>query len=217
MKLLVLNAGSGTVTATIFLRSDPAGPPLRSEKATLVHHWDPPRIQTGDGDLLPVTSPDRDKQLEQLLDTLDLTDVRAVGHRVVHGGGLENHAVIDEPVRQALDDAADFAPLHNPLALHLVDRATELIPAADHVACLDTAFHATIPPEAAIYGGPAQWWDRGLRRYGFHGISHQDAARRAAVALDHSMEDLHMITVHAGGQGFWIARLLGRVRVTPLR
>jgi acetate kinase len=123
-----------------------------------------------------------------------------VGHRVVHGGSRFRAAVvIDEDVRTAIADLADLAPLHQPRALAGIDATAALLPGVPAVACFDTAFHASMPETAATYALPAAWRERfGLRRYGFHGLSHGYAARRAAELLGLSAPRLRVVTCHLG-------------------
>ena len=106
----------------------------------------------------------------------------AAVHRVVHGGSRFTAPVlVTADVRRALDDLNDLAPLHNPPGLAVLDAALELLPDVPHVAVFDTAFHATLMPEAFTYPLPFEWTERwGLRRFGFHGFSHEYCARRAA-------------------------------------
>jgi acetate kinase len=109
------------------------------------------------------------------------TEVDAVGHRIVHGGpDLHDPVLIDPAVEQRLRELVDLAPLHQPKSLDGLDAARRLLPDVAHVACFDTAFHATLPPAAYTYALPAAWRSRwGVRRYGFHGLSHAWASRRA--------------------------------------
>jgi acetate kinase len=106
----------------------------------------------------------------------------AVGHRVVHGGARFRDAVlVDDGVVEALTELTDLAPLHQPAALAGIAAVGRALPGVPAVACFDTAFHATLPPAAATYAVPAAWRERwGVRRYGFHGLSHAYASRRAA-------------------------------------
>ena len=115
----------------------------------------------------------------------DLGPCDAVGHRVVHGGErFREPVVVDAAVRRALDELTDLAPLHQPKSLAALDAVTAAAPDLPAVACFDTAFHATLRPEAATYAVPAEWRERlGVRRYGFHGLSHAYAARRAAEVV----------------------------------
>jgi len=129
-----------------------------------------------------------------------LDGVGAVGHRVVHGGSRFAAAVvIDDDVRAAIADLADLAPLHQPRALAGIDATAALLPGVPAVACFDTAFHASMPDTAATYALPAAWRERfGLRRYGFHGLSHGYAARRATELLGLSAPRLRIVTCHLG-------------------
>jgi acetate kinase len=141
-----------------------------------------------------------------------LDGVGAVGHRVVHGGSRFRAAVaIDEDVRTAIADLTDLAPLHQPRALAGIDATAALLPGVPAVACFDTAFHASMPETAATYALPAAWRERfGLRRYGFHGLSHGYAARRAAELLGLSALRLRMVTCHLGAGASLAAVASGR-------
>ncbi|HET9441977.1 MAG TPA: propionate/acetate kinase, partial [Acidimicrobiales bacterium] len=112
--------------------------------------------------------------------------VAAVGHRVVHGGSRFVQAVrVDDGVRAALAGLTPLAPLHQPRALAGIDAARRALPAVPHVACFDTAFHATLPREARTYALPSEWVERfGIRRYGFHGLSVRWSVERAGILLD---------------------------------
>jgi acetate kinase len=129
-----------------------------------------------------------------------LDGVGAVGHRFVHGGARLAAAVrLDAGVEAYLRSLVDLAPLHQPRALAGVDLMRRVLPSAPAVACLDTAFHAGLPPAAATYAVPREWRERyGARRYGFHGLSHAYAARRAAELLDRPVERLRAVTCHLG-------------------
>jgi acetate kinase len=117
----------------------------------------------------------------------------AVGHRVVHGGArFRDPVVIDDAVTEAIRELSALAPLHNAPALKAIGDARQALPAVPHVAVFDTAFHATIPPEAATYAVPARWREEwGVRRYGFHGLSVAWAAERVAVR--------RLVVCHLGG------------------
>jgi acetate kinase len=122
----------------------------------------------------------------------DLSRPDAIGHRVVHGGErFRLPAVIDDAVVAALRDLVDLAPLHQPAALAGIEAVGGVLPGIPAVACFDTAFHADLPSAAATYALPREWRERfGLRRFGFHGLSHAYAARRAAAA--------RVVTCHLG-------------------
>jgi acetate kinase len=157
VRVLVVNAGSSTLK----LRLLGPGDELEAE-----HDLTP-----NDGDALDST-----------LAGLARPDV--IGHRVVHGGEQFRDAVlVDDAVVAALAALTDLAPLHQPAALDGIAAVGRVLPDVPAVACFDTAFHATLPPAAATYALPQAWRERfGLRRYGFHGLSHAYASRRAAAA-----------------------------------
>ncbi|HME03955.1 MAG TPA: acetate/propionate family kinase [Solirubrobacteraceae bacterium] len=129
-----------------------------------------------------------------------LGEAQAVGHRIVHGGERFRSAVrIDADVEKALRDLTDLAPLHQPKSLAALDAVTAVLPGLPAVACFDTAFHATLPAAAATYGLPSGWRDRwGLRRFGFHGLSHAWVARRTPEFLGGSARQLRIVSCHLG-------------------
>jgi acetate kinase len=131
----------------------------------------------------------------EAVDSLEaVTDgVDAVAHRVVHGGErFRDAVVVDDTVERELAALTELAPLHNRPALAALADARRLLPDVPHVAVFDTAFHATIPPEAATYAVPQRWRDEwGIRRYGFHGLSVEWAARRVPVP--------RLVVCHLGG------------------
>jgi len=136
----------------------------------------------------------------------------AVAHRVVHGGDETRPAVlVEDGVRAALGELVDLAPLHQPRALAAIDAAVAALPGVPQVACLDTAFHATVPAAAATYALPQAWRERwGLRRYGFHGLSHGYASRRAAELVGPDRPSRRIVTLHLGAGASGCAVLDGR-------
>jgi acetate kinase len=129
----------------------------------------------------------------------------AIGHRVVHGGERFHAAVLLDPsVMSALRELTLLAPLHQPKSLAAVDAVSSRFPDVPAVACFDTAFHATLPKAAYTYALPAEWRSRyGVRRYGFHGLSHAYASRRAGAAS-------RVVTCHLGAGASLCAVLDGR-------
>jgi len=129
-----------------------------------------------------------------------LDGVDAVGHRVVHGGARFSAATrIDDDVVAAIEGLTPLAPLHQPRAVAGIKATAALLPDVPAVACFDTAFHATMPPAASTYALPAEWNERfGLRRFGFHGLSHAWASRRAAELLGRPAERLRLVSAHLG-------------------
>jgi acetate kinase len=136
--------------------------------------------------------------------------VDAVGHRIVHGGtDFVDPVAIDAEVVARLRSLTDLAPLHQPKSLAALDAVGRILPGVPAVACFDTAFHAGMPEAASTYALPPEWRKRwSLRRYGFHGLSHAYAARRAAELLGRATEALRVVTCHLGA-GASIAAVRG--------
>jgi acetate kinase len=158
MRVLVVNAGSSSLKLRVLDDGDSVV--ARSDLG--------PVDRLGDGELEAALA--------------DLGPFDAVGHRIVHGGpDLTAPTRVDAAVRERLAALTDLAPLHQPKSLAGLDAVSRLAPEVPAVACFDTAFHATLPAAAATYAVPADWRDRlGVRRYGFHGLSHSYAASVAA-------------------------------------
>ena len=139
--------------------------------------------------------------------------VDAVGHRIVHGGTLYTSPVlVTGEVRQRLESLTDLAPLHQPKSLAAMDAVQAVLPGTPAVACFDTAFHATIGEAAATFALPAEWRKRWtLRRYGFHGLSHAYASRRAAQLTGAAtLDGLRVVTCHLGAGASLAAVRSGR-------
>lgn len=128
------------------------------------------------------------------------SDIKAVGHRVVHGGEKFKDAVlIDDVVKDAIKQAFDLAPLHNPPNLKGIQAAEERLPDIPHVAVFDTAFHHSIPPKAYLYGIPNRLYRRHrIRKYGFHGTSHYFVSRQYYKLSDKPKSETNLITCHLG-------------------
>ncbi len=178
MRVLVVNAGSSSVKLTLLDGDD---------TVIAARELDAPRAQV-----------DRD-QLRVALDTV-LCEADAVGHRVVHGGERFREAVrIDAETEAGMRELSDLAPLHQAKSLAALDGVTSALPDLPAVACFDTAFHATLPPAASTYALPAEWRERwGLRRYGFHGLSHSWVARRTPELLERDASGLRIVSCHLG-------------------
>lgn len=130
----------------------------------------------------------------------DMSEISAVGHRVVHGGEkYSNSVLIDEVVMKALEDCAKLAPLHNPPNITGINACRELMPNTPMIAVFDTAFHQTIPEYAYIYPLPYELYkEQGIRKYGFHGTSHRFVSQVAAEMMGKDIKDLKIITCHLG-------------------
>lgn len=130
----------------------------------------------------------------------DLKEISAIGHRVVHGAELfTKPTIITEEVKKKIKDCFELAPLHNPHNYEAIIACEKLLPGRPNVAVFDTAFHQTMPKHAYIYALPYEYYRRyGIRRYGFHGTSHEFVAHRAAHLLGKDIKDLRLITCHLG-------------------
>jgi len=142
--------------------------------------------------------------------------ITAVGHRIVHGGAEFTRAtVLDDAVTARLRDLIDLAPLHQPKSLAALDAVTAVLPGVPAVACFDTAFHATIPPAARTYAVPREWQRRyGIRKYGFHGLSHAYCAGRVADLLGRSR--CRLVSCHLGAGASLAAVVDGRCMDTTM-
>ena len=129
-----------------------------------------------------------------------LSEIDAVGHRVVHGGEkFASSVVIDDEVMAAIAECNDLAPLHNPANIIGINACKEVMPGVPMVAVFDTAFHQTMPKEAYMYGLPYEYYEKyKVRRYGFHGTSHDFVSNRAAEILGKDRKDLNIIVCHLG-------------------
>jgi len=163
--------------------------------------------------------PNHKVALHAALDTLldpeygvikSMTEINAVGHRVVHGGEKFTRSVlIDEEVEKAIRDTFELAPLHNPPNMMGIEASLEVMPGVPNVAVFDTTFHTTIPKYAYIYALPYSMYEKyGIRKYGFHGTSHLYVSRRAAAMLGKPLEETKIITCHMGN-GSSIAAVKG--------
>lgn len=129
-----------------------------------------------------------------------LAEIDAVGHRIVHGGEkFASSVVIDAEVMKAIEDCNDLAPLHNPANLIGINSCKEIMPDVPMVAVFDTAFHQTMPKKAYLYGLPYEYYEKyKVRRYGFHGTSHDFVSNRVAEIMGRKREDLKIIVCHLG-------------------
>ena len=213
MKILVLNAGSSSQKSCLYSsqesESDISTKPLWEASID----WS----VSQDGGILEVESNQNERQIElkdkdtalatmlntllegdtKVLDSFEEIDV--VGHRVVHGGADYNQpTIITARVKQAIADLIPLAPSHNPAHLEGIEAIEEVLPDVTQVAVFDTAFHSTIPEAAKVYPLPYEYYEKGIQRYGFHGISHEYCAHRTAQILQQPLESLKIVTCHLG-------------------
>jgi acetate kinase len=207
MKILVLNGGSSSLKSCLFDVSGAAAErsvPLWEGRVDWEHSPGFAEIEvttSGATSKRSVAVKSPIESLGPLMETLPHRDeIRVVGHRVVHGGrAFRESTRITSEVRAGIAQMAALAPEHNRLELETIESMERLLgPEAVQVAVFDTAFHASLPPPAYVYPGPYEWVGQGIRRYGFHGISHQYTSRRAAEILGRDLASLRMITCHLG-------------------
>ncbi|MGF1935744.1 MAG: acetate kinase [Nostoc sp. ChiQUE02] len=217
MKILVLNAGSSSQKSCLYQIADETFPtqalqPLWEGKID----WTQDRgvaeieVKSATGATLQESIPgdSRQEHLTYMLHTLShgatkvidqLSEIDVVGHRIVHGGqDYRDSVVITGDVKNAIARLSNLAPEHNPAAVEGIEAIEKILKDVTQVAVFDTGFHATLPDAAAIYPGPYQWVEQGIRRYGFHGISHQYCSQRAAQILDRDVASERLITCHLG-------------------
>jgi len=126
-------------------------------------------------------------------------EVEMVGNRIVHGGPkLTQPIIVDDTVKEAITSVSEIAPLHNQAGLQGIELIERLFPNTRQVAVFDTGFHQTLALPAKVYPGPYEWYERGIRRYGFHGINHEYCAHRAARLLKKDIASLKIISCHLG-------------------
>ncbi len=163
----------------------------------------------GEKETRQIAMPDHTEAIRLVLEALtnektgvvkSLSEIGAVGHRIVHGGEkFASSTVITDEVIEAIRECNDLAPLHNPANLIGIDACRKLMPTTPMVAVFDTAFHQTMPPKAYMYGLPYAYYEKyKVRRYGFHGTSHAYVSKRAAEFLGKNYEDLKIIVCHLG-------------------
>ena len=130
----------------------------------------------------------------------DMTEIKAVGHRVVHGGEkFHDSVIIDDNVMNAIRECIELAPLHNPPNITGIEACQNIMPGIPMIAVFDTAFHQTMPRHAYLYALPYEIYEKyGVRKYGFHGTSHKYVAQRAAAMLKRPLEELKLISCHLG-------------------
>ncbi len=158
-------------------------------------------------DTLPI--PDHTSGIKLVMDTLldpqkgvikDLSEIDAVGHRIVHGGErIKSSKRLTPEVIAIIEESSTLAPLHNPANLMGVNAVRQVLPNIPHVGVFDTAFHASMPKHAYIYPLPFEYYEtHGIRRFGFHGPSHQYVSMRAAEMLSIPLEEFNCVTCHLG-------------------
>ena len=210
MKVLVLNAGSSSMKFTMFAMADEKvlakglvervgtdSPHLIcSRHDGLKKEFDPP-VKNHIDALKSICDILVDKEFGVMK---DLSEVQAIGHRVVHGGErFTKPALVNANVKDAIRDCFALAPLHNPANLAGIEACEVIFPGVPNVAVFDTAFHQSMPPEAYLYAVPYDLYTKySIRRYGFHGTSHHFVAIATGKYLNKPFEQMQLITCHLG-------------------
>ena len=206
MYILALNCGSSSLKYQVFdADSKSAVVGGNVEKIGLDDSFLTQKYPDGTKQKKVVSMKNHDEALNNVLAMLreasiDLNEIKGVGHRVVMGGDKFASSVeITDDVIKAIDKLSPLAPLHNPPALRGIMTAQQLLPNAKQVAVFDTAFHQTMPPKSYHYAVPRAWYkELGVRRYGFHGTSHLYVSKRAAKMLGKPADKCNLITAHIG-------------------
>ena len=210
MNILVINAGSSSLKYQLL---DPESGVLLAKGLCERIGIDGKFTYKAEGkntlDAVDIPMPTHSEAIQAVLDALadkdngvisSMSEIGAVGHRVVHGGEAFNKSVlIDGAVLKAIEDCIPLAPLHNPANIIGIKACQALMPGTPMVAVFDTAFHQTMPAAAYMYALPYEYYEKDkVRRYGFHGTSHKYVTQRAAAMLGKPIEDLKLISCHLG-------------------
>lgn len=222
MKILVLNCGSSSIKYKLFDMSNASVAAQGGiEKIGLPGSFLKFTLPSGEKVVLEKAIPEHTIGIEFILETLvgkeygcisSLDEIKAVGHRIVHGGEKFNQSVIinDEVIRQ-VEQCSDLAPLHNPANLKGVATISKLLSKISQVGVFDTAFHQSMPRHAFMYALPYEYYKKySVRRYGFHGTSHRYVSMRAIETLGLDPKNNKIITCHIGNGGSITAVLNGK-------
>ncbi len=213
MKILVLNCGSSSIKYKLYeMTTKEVLAQGGIEKLGLPDSFLKFKMPDGSKKTIEKNMPEHTVGVQLIFDTLtnpeygcikSLSEIDAVGHRLVHGGEKFNTSVVITPeVIEQMKACTDLAPLHNPANLKGVAAVSAILPNVPQVGVFDTAFHQTMPAHAYMYALPYEYYTQyGVRRYGFHGTSHRYVSRRACEFLGVDYEKTKIITVHVGGGG----------------
>jgi acetate kinase len=212
MKILVLNCGSSSIKYQLMDMSNQSNDVLAKgiiEKIGLKMGRLKQESLNQEDTVINMPIETHQIGIELLLDTLtnkkngilaDVTEIMAIGHRIVHGGEFFNESVLVTPeVKKQIKACFKLAPLHNPHNLNGILALEKVLPTTPQVAVFDTSFHQTIPSQAYLYGIPYSFYEKyKMRRYGFHGTSHRYVAQKACGILGVDIEKMKIITCHLG-------------------
>ncbi len=203
-RVLTVNCGSSSLKYRLFDSADPAGGLAGSVERIGLEGMEHVSQGASGPTTVPLAGAGHGAAFEAMMEAIEasvpLDGIDVVGHRVVHGGEKHGQAVVvDDGVMRSLKACEKFAPLHMPANLAGIEEARRRMPRTPQVAVFDTGFHRTIPKPAYLYGLPYAWYEEaGVRRYGFHGMSHKYIAYKTATVLRRPLNELKLITCHLG-------------------
>lgn len=209
MKILVINCGSSSLKYQLF---DMDNEEVLVKGLVERIGIDGSRLKQEKGDdeyIIEEDMKDHTEAVKHVFDAItdkengvisDLSEIDAVGHRFVHGGEkITKSVVIDDEVKEAVKEYSKFAPLHNPANMMGLEACEKLLPNVKNVAVFDTAFHQSMPEENFLYGIDYKYYeDQAVRKYGFHGTSHDFITQKTAKVLEKDQKDLNMVSCHLG-------------------
>ena len=229
MKVLVLNCGSSSIKYKLFeMTTKEILAQGGIEKIGLPDSFLKLTLPNGEKKIIEREINEHTAGVQFILETLthkeygvvnDLHEIKAVGHRVLHGGTkFSGSVLIDDAVIAAVEECCDLGPLHNPANLKGIYAIKALLPEVPQVAVFDTAFHQTMPEKAYMYAIPYEYYEKyGIRRYGFHGTSHRYVSHRVCDFLHIPAEGSRIITCHIGnGQSLFLFGNFGHGTWNPI-
>jgi len=211
-QVLVLNCGSSSIKFQVIVPSEErcllSGQADRLNSSLGKLKWK----LDGDTSVESLASPSYEEVVDRIFNIVERVQFDCVGHRVVHGGEVFKHAtVMTADTIEKLSGVSSLAPLHNPVQTQVIRMSCDRYPSKLQGAVFDTSYHSHMPPHSYLYGVPLQWYhDYHVRRYGFHGPSHQYVTQQTSKLLGRPLSDLAIVSCHLGA-GCSIAATLGGV------
>jgi acetate kinase len=210
MKVFVINCGSSSLKYQLIdMETEAVLAKGLAERIGITNSRIKHEAEGKDKVLIEQDMPNHKVAIKLVLDALvdinhgaisSLSEISAIGHRVVHGGEkFSGSVLINQEVMATLNECAELAPLHNPPNIMGIEACQELMPNVANVGVFDTAFHQTMPKTSYIYALPYEFYEKhSIRRYGFHGTSHKYVTQRAAEFMNKNIEELKLISCHLG-------------------
>lgn len=211
MNIFILNRGSSTIKCYLYRIKNSSETLVWEAEVLWKNGFENPSLTVKNAEFChtePIEEKSAALALERIVSLLiqgnkaplnSLDEIDAIGHRIVHGGKWFTHSVLVTPeVKEKIRLLSELAPLHNPSELEGIEILEKRFPKIPQIAVFDTAFHHTLSKAVQVYPGPYRWYEEGVRRYGFHGISYQYCTRRAAEILKQDLNPLKMVICHLG-------------------